>query len=158
MSMANFGGDLTLDGRDLLQRVDIDQTNAGSNKTLVGKLKTEAWPMPLLFRVGVAMDVVKNDMMTATVAVDGLRPNDNSEAVNVGAEFGYLDMFFIRGGYKALFANEPPFAKDVQQEGLTLGAGLKYRIEGIASVEVNYAFQKFGLFGNLNTIAVAVGF
>jgi opacity protein-like surface antigen len=158
MSMSNFGGDLTLDGRDLLNRVDTDPTNSGSNKTLVAKLKTDPWPMPLLFRVGVAMDVVKDDLMSVTVAVDGLRPSDNTESVNVGAEVGVMDMFFVRAGYKSLFSNEPPLNKDVQQDGLTLGAGIKYNINGVAAVEVNYAFQKFGLFGNLNTIALAVGF
>ena len=158
MSMSNFGGDLTLSGKDLLNRVDIDPNNAGSNKTLVGDLKVDAWPMPLLFRVGVAMDVVKNDEMSATVAVDALRPNDNTESVNVGGEVGWRNMLFLRGGYRSLFAREGPFTKDTQQEGLTLGAGLQYRVEGFASLSVNYAYQKFGLFGNLNTIALSIGF
>ncbi|HEX7574149.1 MAG TPA: PorV/PorQ family protein [Bacteroidota bacterium] len=157
MSMSNFGGDLTLSGRDLLNRVDIDPNNSGSNKTLVGSLKTDPWPMPLLFRVGVAMDIVKNDEITTTVAVDALRPNDNSESVNIGAEIGWRNMLFLRGGYKSLFAKEPAFSKDTQQDGLTLGAGLRYRLEGIAFIEVNYAYMQFGLFGNLNTIAVAIG-
>jgi opacity protein-like surface antigen len=104
------------------------------------------------------MDVVKDDLMRVTLALDGLRPSDNTESVNVGAEVGVMDMFFLRAGYKSLFANEPPFGKDVQQDGLTFGAGLKYSIDGVVGVEVNYAFQKFGLFGNLNTIALSVGF
>jgi opacity protein-like surface antigen len=158
MSMSNFGGDLSLDGRDLLQRVDIDPANAGSSKTLVGRLKTDSWPMPLLFRVGVAMDVFKSDLLTLTAAVDGLRPNDNSESVNVGAEAGFRDMFFVRGGYKSLFGGEPPTKKDVQQDGLTLGAGVKYAFEGVATIQIDYAFMKFGLFGNLNTIALAIAF
>lgn len=158
MSMSNFGGDMTLSGRDLLQRVDIDPTHSGSNKTLVGNLKTDPWPMPLLFRVGVAMDVVKNDEMSATVAIDALRPNDNTESVNVGAELGWRNMLFVRGGYKSLIAREPAFNKDTQQEGLSLGAGLHYKVEGIASIGVDYAFWKFGLFGNLNTIALSIGF
>ena len=158
MSMSNFGGDLTLSGKDLLTRVDIDPNNAGSNKTLVADMKTDPYMMPLLFRVGVAMDVVKNDEMNATIAVDGLRPNDNTESVNVGGEIGWRNMLFVRGGYRSLFAREGPFSKETQQEGLTLGAGLQYHVEGFASLAVNYAFQKFGLFGNLNTIALSIGF
>ncbi len=156
MSMSNFGGDLQLDGRDLLQRVDIDPGNAGSNKTLVGNLKTDAWPTPLLFRVGVSMDVVKSDLVRATVAVDALRPNDNTESVNVGGEVGWENMVFLRGGYRSLFGRENAFDRDVLQDGLTLGAGVKYRMEGIATVEVNYAYMKFGLFGNLSTIALSI--
>jgi hypothetical protein len=158
MSMANFGGDMQLDGRDLLNKVDIDPANAGSNKTLVGKLKTDAWPMPLLFRVGIAMDLMKNDMIRATVAVDALRPNDNSESINVGGEVGWQDMLFVRGGFKSLFAKESPFGKDNQQDGLSLGGGVKLQLQGLASLEVNYAFNKFGVFGNLNTIALSIAF
>lgn len=158
MSMSNFGGDLTLDGRDLLVPIDENPQYAGANKTLVGKKKTESWPMPLLFRVGVAMDVIKDETIKATVAVDALRPSDNNEAVNVGAEISWQQMLFARAGYKALFSSEPPLAKTLQQDGLTFGAGVKYGLQGIAALEVNYALTQFGLFGDLNTIAVSINF
>jgi opacity protein-like surface antigen len=158
MSMSNFGGDMQLGGRDLLKRVDIDPTNAGSNKTLVADLKTDSWPMPLLFRVGVAMDALQTDMFRFTVAVDGLRPNDNRESVNVGGELGFQEMFFVRGGYNTLFGGESAFSRNVEQQGLTLGAGVRYAVPGVATLQVDYAYAKFGLFGNLSTIALAVGF
>lgn len=151
VSMANFGGDLKLDGRDLLNRVDIDPNNSGSNKTLVGSLKTDSWSMPLLFRVGVAMDVVKNDEVMVTVGADALRPSDNVETLNLGGEVAWNDVVFLRGGYKSLFGKD-------SEEGLSLGAGVKYKAEGVAQFEMNYAFSKFGVFGNLNTISVAVAF
>jgi hypothetical protein len=159
MSMSNFGGDMTLSGRDLLNRVDTDPNNAGSNKTLVAFLKTDAWSLPLLFRVGAAMDVVKNDDMIATVAVDALRPNDDFESINLGGEVGWRNVFFVRGGYQSIFkGGQAPFSSDRGQEGLTLGAGLQYQFEGFAALSFNYAYQKFGLFGNLNTIALSIGF
>jgi hypothetical protein len=151
VSMANFGGDLILDGRDLLQRVDIDPANSGSNKSLTGTLKTDPWALPLMFRVGVAMDVVKSSDARLTLAVDALRPNDNDESVNFGGELGWSEAVFLRGGYKSVFGKDA-------QEGLSLGGGLRYTAEGLGSLEVNYAFTKFGLFGNLNTIALAIGF
>ena len=151
MSFSNFGGDMTLDGKDLLQRVDIDPTNSGSNKTLVGKLKTDPWPIPLFFRVGVAMDVVKSNDVMFTVAADAVRPNDNVEFVNLGGELGWNNLIFLRGGYRSLF-------KTASEEGLTLGAGVRYQFEGFATMEVNYAYCKFGVFGNLNTIALAANF
>ena len=159
MSMSNFGGDMTLAGRDLLNQVNTDPNNAGSNKTLVAYLKTDAWPLPLLFRVGAAMDVVKNDQVSATVAVDALRPSDDFESINVGGEIGWQNIFFIRGGYQSIFkGGQAPLSSDKGQEGLTLGAGLQYHFEGFAGLSFNYAYQKFGLFGNLNTIALSIGF
>jgi len=151
MSFSNFGGDMTLDGRDLLQRVDIDPANSGSNKTLVGKLKTDPWPIPLFFRVGAAMDLIKNDQMIITVAADAVRPNDNVEYVNVGGQVGWNNLVFLRGGYRSLFKTDA-------EEGLTLGAGVRYSFEGLATLEVNYAYSQFGLFGNLNTMGLAVSF
>lgn len=151
MSFSNFGGDMTLDGRDLLQRVDIDPSNSGSNKTLVGKLKTDPWPIPLFFRVGAAMDVVKSNDLRVTLAADAVRPNDHVEYVNVGGEVAWNDLIFLRGGYRSLFKTDA-------EEGATLGAGVRYGFEGLATVEVNYAYCQFGVFGNLNTIELAVSF
>lgn len=151
VSMSNFGGDLTLSGRDLLKSVDIDPANSGSNKSLVGDLKTDPWSLPLLFRVGVAMDVVKTEEARLTLAADALRPNDNDESVNVGGEAGWNETIFLRGGYKSVFGKDA-------QEGLSLGAGLRYKAEGLGSLEVNYAYTQFGLFGNLNTVSLAIGF
>jgi len=151
MSFSNFGGDMALDGRDLLQRVDIDPSNSGSNKTLVGKLKTDPWPIPLFFRVGAAMDVIKNDQIILTVAADAVRPNDNVEYVNVGGQVGWNSLIYLRGGYRSLFKKDA-------EEGLSLGVGIRYSFEGLATVDVNYAYSQFGLFGNLNTIALSVSF
>jgi opacity protein-like surface antigen len=158
MSMSNFGGDLQLAGRDLLQQVNIDPTNAGSNKTLVGNLKTDSWPTPLLFRVGVAADPIKTDLLRATIAIDALRPNDNVESVNVGAEVAWQEMVFFQAGYQSLLAREAIGKKDTQQQGLTLGVGVRYTIDGVAAIGFNYAYQKFGLFGNLSTIGLSIVF
>lgn len=150
-SMSNFGGDLTMDGRDLLQRIDIDPGNAGSNKTLVGSLKTDPWPMPLLFRIGISMDVIRNEQARLTVNTDALRPIDNDESVNIGGEIGWQETFFVRGGYKALFNKN-------QEEGLSLGAGLRYALNERGSIQIDYAYTQFGRFDNLNSIGLAIGF
>lgn len=159
VTMTNFGGDLKLDGRDLLQKVDIDPNNSGSNKDLVATMKTDPWALPLTFRVGVAMDVYKDDDLRFTLAADALRPTDAQESVNLGGEIGWKETVFIRGGFKSVVGGGTDFtSREDVQEGLTLGAGLKYREEGVATLEVHYAFSKFGVFGNLNTISVAIGF
>lgn len=151
MSISNFGGDMTLDGRDLLQPIDIDPSNSGSNKNVPGLRKTDAWPIPLLFRVGVAMDVISSDMLTWTVAADALRPSDNVETVNVGTQIGWNDMLFLRAGVRGL-------GQDEREEGISVGGGIKLGVVGLMTVEADYAYTQFGLFGNLNTLAVGVRF
>lgn len=151
MSISNFGGDLALDGRDLLQRVDIDPANSGSNKNLPGKVKTDDWPIPLLFRVGVAMDVIKSGLVTWTVAGDALRPSDNVETINLGTQLGWGDMIFLRAGIKGIGIDEG-------EEGYSFGGGIRYSVEGIAVLQADYAYTQFGMFGNLNTLSISVGF
>lgn len=154
MSMQNFGGDMTLEGRDLLQRISY----GGSNQNLMGSLKTDSWPIPLLFRVGVAMDVLDSDFLTGTVAVDALRPNDNQMTVNAGAEIGWQKMVYLRGGYKSFYGSSTSFSQADQQEGLNLGVGLRYFMEGVAGVQLDYAYSKFGIFGSLNSISFSISF
>jgi hypothetical protein len=151
VSMSNFGGDLKLEGQDLLKRVDIDPANSGSNKALVGSLKTDPWALPLLFRIGLAMDVVKTDQVRFTAAADALMPNDNQQSVNAGGEVAWNDMVFFRGGYKSIFGSG-------NEEGVSLGAGLKYSVQTVGSIRLDYAYTDFGVFGSLNSIAVAIAF
>ena len=151
MSIANFGGDMKMDGRDLRKVIDIDASNAGSNKLNLANLVTDPWPIPLTFRVGLAMDIVKNQTTTITLECDALRPSDNVEVVNVGAEVTFMNLLSLRGGYKSLFQKD-------SEEGLTLGAGVKYDQLGNMGVEVNYAYQQFGKFGNLNTFSLGINF
>jgi hypothetical protein len=151
MSISNFGGDMTMNGRDLKKIINIDAANAGSNKLNVANLTTDPWPIPLLFRVGLAMDVLKNETTTLTVECDALRPSDNVEVINVGTEVTFMNLVSLRAGYKSLFQVD-------SEEGLTLGGGLKYNQLGSMGLEVNYAFQKFGSLGNLNTFSVAIRF
>jgi hypothetical protein len=112
-----------------------------------------------MFRVGLAMDVVKNDEIRFTLAADALRPTDNDESVNFGAELAWNKMLFLRGGFKSAIGGGATFSsRENVQEGISLGAGLRYQAEGIGALQVDYAFSKFGLFGNLNSISLAVSF
>jgi hypothetical protein len=151
MSIANFGGDMKMDGRDLRKVIDIDPSNAGSNKLNLANLVTDPWPIPLTFRVGLAMDVVKSQTATVTLECDAIRPSDNVEVVNVGAEVTLMNLISLRGGYKSLFQQD-------SEEGLTFGAGVKYDQLGSMELEVNYAYQQFGKFGNINTFSLAISF
>ena len=54
MNLANFGGSMVLTGNDLAQ-VQIDQVTGETYETL---LKTEPWPLPIIFRAGIAENAV----------------------------------------------------------------------------------------------------
>jgi hypothetical protein len=106
MNMSNFGGNMQLEGRDLITITDLNNQVSG-NYNPDARLKTEPWPLPLTFRVGISMNLVGgNDPIVAseqnrfTLAVDGVHPNDNTEKVNVGGEYAWDETVFARVGYK----------------------------------------------------------
>lgn len=157
MSISNFGGDMQLSGKDLLQRVDIDPTNSGGNKTLVGTLKTDSWPIPLFFRVGLGLDVIQSELVDMTIAADAVRPSDNTQFLSFGSQIGVEKIFFMRAGYKFYIKGEG--VPDInQQEGLSLGVGVQFDVPGTGTVEANYASTNFGVFGNINTLSVGFAF
>jgi hypothetical protein len=139
MSISNFGSDMTMDGKDLFHQIDLDPDNQGHNETIVAKLKTDSWPLPLLFRVGVSSNVLNTDVFRATVSADFLMPSDDVESGSFGAEIAFLDYVFLRGGYQS-------FGNPSSEEGITLGGGAKAYISGL-SITVDYAVQDFGIFG-----------
>ncbi len=149
-SMRNFGGDLQMGGQDLIQQVDLDPEAAGNNETIVAYLKTDKWPMPLIFSVGIAMPIIDQRYFKATVAADAVRPTDDSETLNVGTEILISNILSIRGGYQSLF-------RKATEQGLTAGLGLKLPLK-YADIVVDYSFQNYGKFGAVQTSALSIGF
>ncbi|WP_020402124.1 PorV/PorQ family protein [Gracilimonas tropica] len=134
MSITNFGTDMRMTGDDLRQAIDIDESKNGNNDRLEGYLGTDSWPMPLLFKVGLAIDAIDIDNHKVEVALDAKHPSDNSESIDVGLEYGFNDLIFLRGGYRSLFSSQ------MEDQGYTAGFGLKYEINGIAA-ELGVAYM-----------------
>lgn len=139
MSISNFGADMQLDGKDLLETIDIDPDNSGHNETIVAKLKTDEWPLPLFFRVGISSDLIKSDIVRLTMASDFVMPSDDVESVNIGLETGFMERVFFRLGYKGL-------GNPDNEEGLTAGIGAKAYVGGFG-ILAEYTVQDFGKFG-----------
>ena len=150
MSISNFGTDMTMDGKDLLHKIDLDPDNSGHNETIVAKLKTDAWPLPLFFRVGISSDVLATDVVRLTLASDFFMPSDDVESLNFGMEAGFIDRVFVRAGYKAIGDSE-------SEEGLTVGIGAKVYVSGFG-IMVDYAVQDFGRFGYIPHWGLSLSF
>jgi hypothetical protein len=151
MSITNYGTKMQLGGRDLQTQKDPDPTVSGNNENIPATMKTDPYDLPLLFRVGVSVDVLKGyGKSNLILAVDALHPNDDYESVNVGCEYTFNKMVSLRAGYKSLFNKE-------SEEGLSLGAGLEYPI-GSMKVSLDYAFHDFGILKDIQKITIGIGF
>lgn len=151
MSIANFGSDMRMDGKDLFQQIDLDPASSGINKTIVARLKTEDWPLPLLFRAGVSMNAIKDEDMRLTLAADALRPSDNAESVNVGGEFAWKEMVFVRAGKRSLFMEDAI-------ENYSIGGGIRYELTGVNAISIDYSYQDFTIFGGIQTFEIGITF
>jgi hypothetical protein len=149
MNISNFGTEMQLDGKSLLQPIDIDPANAGNNSNISGQLLTDQWPLPLTFSVGVAYEVINNEDWRLTLAGDALIPNNQSTYGNLGMEITYANLVSLRGGYNSV-------AKEDAQEGLTAGVGVQYDFGGFFA-KFDYSYTDFGVFDPISRFALSVG-
>lgn len=141
-SISNFGSTMKLEGRDIQFNYDPnDDINSGPNN-IPAVYEMSEFNLPLIFRIGLSMDLLKSRYFRVTGALDAIHPNDNSEYINSGVEFAYDEMFFVRAGYRSLY-------KENSEEGLTFGGGLKYELVNNLKVYLNYGFADFGRLKNV---------
>lgn len=149
MSISNFGGSMKLDGTDLISITDINSGISG-NYNPDAKLKTEEYPLPLIFRVGLAIDmvggsdpVISSDMNRFTFAFEGTHLNDNNERFNFAGEYSWDETVFARAGYKINYDTEE----------WAFGAGLNIPV-GSQFVRFDYAYIEFGDLGNVSQFSL----
>jgi hypothetical protein len=152
MSISNYGTKMQLDGRDLQFQTDIAPNISGNNETIGAELQTDMFELPLMFRVGVSMDVLKGlGNSNLILSADALHPNDDVEYVNLGGEYVFYDMLSLRGGYKGLFAEN-------LEQGMSLGGGIHYTLLESATFYFDYSYIDFGRFNAVHTFSVSLGF
>lgn len=104
--------------------------------------------MPIIFRLGSSIMLYQSGPHNVLTAVEFSHPPDNAERGNWGAEYGFRDFLFLRGGYK--------FNYDT--EGLTAGAGVKFPVSSAATAKVDYAYNDFETLGSVHRFSVELGF
>ncbi|MFA5833338.1 MAG: PorV/PorQ family protein [Bacteroidota bacterium] len=153
MCVSNFGGNMQLEGRDLIALADINKQISGEYNP-DSRLKTEPWSLPLNFRVGIAMDIVggsdpffESESHRFIMALDGNHPNDNNERINVGGEYSWNETVYARFGYKINY--------DIEK--LTYGIGVKMHV-GTQQIGFDYALVDYHDLGTVSRLSVELGF
>lgn len=123
--------------------------NFGSNITYA----KEAHPLPMMFRWGVAADVIGKDALLGAsddqriaLAFDLFQPNDYAQQEHLGMEYEYAGSFALRAGYKFNYDSET----------LTMGGGLKQEFSGY-HLTLDYSFNSIGQYlGNTHRFTLGV--
>ena len=152
-SISNFGTKMQMSGEDLNVRVDIAPDQEGNNQSVVGKLNTDEFDMPLIMRIGISGEVINNEDFRWTLSADGINPNDNSQSVNIGSEIGlFNEKIRVRAGYKDLFLEN-------NETGLAFGISInEIKVLGNVMITTEYAFQNFEHLGNSNRFTLVIKF
>jgi len=138
----DFGGYYKLGFKDLVLGV------AFQNFSTDMKYWTEVFQLPLVLKMGMAMDLAKvflpdqNDIELNT-SFDVLHPIDYTERVHVGTELVYAKMFALRAGYK--------FNYDV--EDFSFGVGVKFDLQGYKG-SFDYGYTHANYFGSVNRLSL----
>jgi len=151
-TFSNFGTKMTMSGIDARQFVRIDPTKTGSTDQVPTAIEMQSWDLPLQIQFGVSTKVIKSDDYQWIVALDAIHASDNDESMNIGTEFGYREILFLRGGFQSLFLNEA-------EGGLSLGVGLA---SGSLMNEINlmfdYAYRDMGRLESVHTFSLGIMF
>lgn len=155
MSISNYGTRMQYNGIDLLNPIDILPNEDGNFRDARGQFTLDEWELPLIFRLGVSLQPLVASRSRVIISADALHPNNNSESVNVGAQYQYnvptTGTFYLRGGYKALFMTERQF-------GLSLGGGVELRMMNNIALKVDYAYRDVGILGQTHSYSFGVKF
>jgi hypothetical protein len=118
MTIQHFGGEITPGG-------EFQEHYSGSDS-----IETyESYSLPMMFKLGLAMDVLDRGPHFMTIEVDGVHPNDNVERVNIGTEYWFDNMVALRGGYHI----------NADEAGATAGAGFRIPLGG-QTITLDYAY------------------
>jgi Type IX secretion system protein PorV len=143
-ALSNFGSKMKFSGRELSVTYSVPDNPSG--KQIPAELTTQEWEVPLLFRFGISNYFVNNEDWLVLASFDVLDSRDFEVRYGVGAEFGYAQTLFLRGGYKFNY-NEVTY---------TAGLGIDFsKILG-SKLVLDYFYLDYGALGQFNEITLRI--
>jgi hypothetical protein len=149
-SLSNFGSRNNFTGSDLRVRYDLDASQHGGNSALPAYLYTDAYGLPIVFRVGLCMPVAITNSHEFLFVADALHPNNNTESVDLGVEYSFSKLLFLRAGWQDLFQEDA-------EVGFTAGAGVMIEAAG-TDIRFDYGWTQYGRLGNVQRMTVGFAF
>ena len=170
MSLLNLGGSMKLEGPDLRFTREIDNEDEGVTAGLnpYGYLETLEFDLPLVFRLGLALDVLggistfmANDQNRVTVLFDMDDAVDGVARVGVSMEYAWNETIYGRMGYRirSKLGEEMRRYSGVYRELMSFGygVGLNTVAAGYA-IQLDYGMADYGDLGTVSQLFLSIGF
>jgi hypothetical protein len=136
LSLSNYGTKMQMKGRDMLIQPDIDPSNSGNNAPLNAILKTDKFDLPKLIRFGMTFDLLdKIENLNFDIACNGVKHKNEDLFFNLGAEFIYNNLLFLRMGYINFLE------QNREKRRLCYGFGLRLNFVNTLALKLDYACQ-----------------
>lgn len=148
--VSNFGSKIELRGRHIRTIVDPDEGVENYDRVPVN-YKTGQYSLPLLFRVGISYERHLGSLGKVLVSMDVNHPSFATESINLGMEYGFANMFYLRGGCESLFERD-------HINGLTMGGGIDLYRRGMMGVRVDYCWADWGVLDNAQRFSLGLVF
>lgn len=148
--VSNFGSKIELRGRHIRTIVDPDLGVENYDRVPVN-YKTGQYSLPLLFRVGISYEKKFGSLGKVLLAMDVNHPSFATESINLGMEYGFANMFYLRGGCESLFERD-------HINGLTMGGGIDLVRRGMMGIRVDYCWADWGVLDNAQRFSLGLVF
>lgn len=148
--LKNFGPAMKFDGADLLRQATDEKTLRGNQ---FYKIDAASFELPSQLELGLAYESRFANDYTATFVTSFQNNNFANDEYRFGAEFGFQNSLFLRGGYA--------YAPDAVNEeetlfGPTFGAG--FNLDAGVAITVDYAYRWARFFDANHVFSVKFGF
>ncbi len=136
--ISNFGSDMAPSGTLIYKNLENQDVKIN---------EFQSFPPPIIFRIGLAADLISSKQHLLTSSVQLNHPNDNKENLNFGLEYGWQNKLFLRVGYKTAQV----------EENLSFGFGVHQQLAGYL-FKLDYAYTNFGRLGYVNRFTAKIEF
>lgn len=102
--------------------------NLGSDVQFV----SESYPLPVHFTFGLSMNAIESTDHIVTIASSAQKPNDGQPVGQIGVEYAFQSLLYLRGGYRINY----------DSARYAFGGGLRYGI-GALGMRIDYAYSSF---------------
>lgn len=116
------------------------------------QFESEGFQLPLVFNIGISMDLTDLFMPDSKIhsfmlAVDANHPRAAPEQLKIGGEYSLMDIFALRFGYNS----------NVDERDVSFGVGVKKDFgRGGGRIAIDYAYTPFGIFDNVQRFSFSL--
>ncbi len=146
-TLKNIGANMQYSGAELQQQSTTINGSAPGSPGGTFEIVAEQFQMPSYFELSASYNFLldeQNDLLLGSTFVAN---NSLEDAMNFGLEYGFMKMFFLRGGYNLSLGSD---SNSIY--GLTAGAGVNYNMGSGIGISFDYAYRDVKDFPTSNHI------